>query len=219
MSSAGIVLAGGRSRRMGADKAALDWDGEPLVARVARAVAAGVDGPVVVVGAPGRALPALPAGAEAVSDARPDRGPLEGLVAGLRAVGVRADVAFVAAVDLPLLTPALVARVLAELRPGDDAAVPWAAGRPQYLAAAYRTGVLAAATRLADAGGRGMRDLLAGLRARRLDLDDPALADVDTREGLAQMRREYGTSVPAATPSTSSGSQAMAVAPARDVTA
>jgi molybdopterin-guanine dinucleotide biosynthesis protein A len=171
------------------------------------------------VGAHGCALPALPPGIEAVADARPDRGPLEGLVAGLRAVGGRAGVAFVAAVDLPLLTPALVARVVAALGPGDEAAVPWAGGRPQYLAAAYRTAVLGPAAALADAGGHGMRDLLAGLRARRLDLDDPALADVDTPAGLAQMRREYGTSAPAATPSPSSGSQAMTVAPARDVTA
>ncbi|HEV2753369.1 MAG TPA: NTP transferase domain-containing protein, partial [Solirubrobacteraceae bacterium] len=66
---AGIVLAGGRSTRMGAAKAALEWHGSTLLRRVAGLVARGVDGPVVVVRAPGQALPALPATIELADDA------------------------------------------------------------------------------------------------------------------------------------------------------
>ena len=61
MSSAGVVLAGGRSRRMGTSKAWLDWHGSSLLERVVAVVDRAVDGPVVVVSAVGQLLPALPA--------------------------------------------------------------------------------------------------------------------------------------------------------------
>jgi molybdopterin-guanine dinucleotide biosynthesis protein A len=61
VSRAAIVLAGGRSRRMGRPKALLDWHGSTLVHRAAGLVAREVDGPVVVVRAAGQPLPALPA--------------------------------------------------------------------------------------------------------------------------------------------------------------
>src|SRR5215213_7709623 len=60
--AAGIVLAGGRSSRMGTPKAALEWHGSTLLRRVVGVVARSVDGPVVVVRAPGQQLPALPGG-------------------------------------------------------------------------------------------------------------------------------------------------------------
>ncbi|MEA2226533.1 MAG: molybdenum cofactor guanylyltransferase [Solirubrobacteraceae bacterium] len=67
--AAGIVLAGGRSSRMGSPKAALEWHGSTLLRRVVGIVGRGVDGPVVVVRAPGQELPPLPEGVEIVEDA------------------------------------------------------------------------------------------------------------------------------------------------------
>ena len=58
---AGIVLAGGRSRRMGTPKAWLDWHGTTLLRRACGIVARGTSGPVIVVRAPGQELPELPA--------------------------------------------------------------------------------------------------------------------------------------------------------------
>ena len=82
----GIVLAGGRSSRMGTPKAALEWHGSTLLRRVTGIVARAAGGPVVVVRAPGQELPALPRGVEIAEDAREGRGPLQGLAAGLAAV-------------------------------------------------------------------------------------------------------------------------------------
>ncbi len=93
MTLGGVILAGGRSSRMGTDKALLDWHGVPLVVHVYEAVTAAVDGPVVVVGAPGQRLPV-----PALADPEPHRGPVVGLGVGLRAVGMRA---FVCGVDQP----------------------------------------------------------------------------------------------------------------------
>ncbi len=164
--AAGIVLAGGGSRRMGGAKALLDWHGEPLVHRVA-SILAEVCAPVVVVAAPGRSLP-LPAGVELVADAVPGGGPLEGVAAAFDALAGRSAAAFLAAVDMPLLDPALVRALLAAL-PGHDAAVPVRDGRDQPLAAAYDVRTLGRARALLDAGHARALDLLTGVRVRRLD--------------------------------------------------
>src|SRR4051794_41390979 len=106
--AAGIVLAGGRSSRMGSPKAALEWHGSTLLRRVCGIVGRAVDGPVVVVRAPGQELPRLPDGIEVVEDAHEGRGPLQGLAAGLAAVGDRARAAYASSTDVPLLHPRFV---------------------------------------------------------------------------------------------------------------
>lgn len=173
---AGILLVGGRSSRMGSPKALLDWDGRPLVAYLAELLQGTLAGPVVVVRAPGQALPRLPEGVEAVEDARPGRGPLEGLAAGLRATAGQAEAAYVSATDVPLLRPALVRLVAASLR-GHDAAVPRAGGRVYPLSAAYRTAVLATVERHLAAERPRALDLLSALDVRWLD--EPELRSAD----------------------------------------
>src|SRR3954451_11022750 len=143
--AAGVVLAGGRSVRMGRPKATLEWHGSTLVRRLASLRARAFDGPVVVVRAPGQALPELPF--EVVEDARRGQGPLQGIAAGLAALRGRAEVAFVTAVDAPDLDPAFVRRVVGAIADG-DAAVPLAGGVPQPLAAAYRVELASTAERL-----------------------------------------------------------------------
>ena len=145
---AGIVLAGGRSSRMGTPKAWLDWHGSTLLRRVCGIVARGAGGPVVVVRAPGQELPSVPEGVRVVEDAREGRGPLQGILAGLQAVD--ADVAFVASVDLPLLHPRFVAAVCRGAE-GADVAVPHVAGFRQPLAAAYRPTLAPLVEQLVDA--------------------------------------------------------------------
>src|SRR3569623_1526455 len=97
--AAGIVLAGGRSSRMGTPKAALEWHGSTLLRRIPGVVVRAVVGPVVVVRAPGQELPALPRDVEVAEDAREGRGPLQGLAAGLAAARGHAEVAFVSSTD------------------------------------------------------------------------------------------------------------------------
>jgi molybdenum cofactor guanylyltransferase len=146
--TAGIVLAGGRSSRMGTPKAALEWHGSTLLRRTAGILARVADGPVVVVRAPGQALPALPPAVEVVDDPREGLGPVQGLAAGLAAVAGRAEIAFVCSTDLPFLHPAFARRVLRAAADGADVGLPVARGYPQPLAAAYRTGLAPVAERL-----------------------------------------------------------------------
>jgi len=170
---------------MGRPKAALEWHGSTLVRRAMGIVARVVDGPVVVVRARDQDLPELPAGFELAEDARDARGPLEGLAAGLAAVGARADAAFVCGVDTPLLHPALVARVLASLAQDArcEAALPVAHGFPHPLCAAYRTTVARHLRELIGADRLATRALLDRCRVLRLDeaalLADPQVARHD----------------------------------------
>lgn len=141
VSAGGVVLAGGRSTRMGAAKAGLEWHGSTLLYRTAGVMARSVDGPVVVVAAPGQELPELPAGVSVVEDPVEGLGPMQGLAAGLAALEDRVEAAFVCSTDLPFLHPAFVRRVLRGLGDGLDVVLPVARGFRQPLAAAYRTGL------------------------------------------------------------------------------
>jgi molybdopterin-guanine dinucleotide biosynthesis protein A len=185
VTTAAIVLAGGRSTRMGTPKAELEWHGSTLLRRAACIAQRAVDGPVVVVRAPGQKLAQLPPGIEIAQDAHSNRGPLEGLAAGLRAIADRADAVYLTGVDAPFLHPAFVRRVLALLGPDDDVALPHAHGFAQPLAAAYRAATVGAPLRaLLQAGEQlGTRALMQRCRVRQLGeaalLADPAVAAFD----------------------------------------
>jgi molybdopterin-guanine dinucleotide biosynthesis protein A len=170
---------------MGTAKAGLEWHGSTLGHRAAAIAARAVDGPVVVVAAPGQQLPALPTGTEVACDAREGHGPLAALAAGIEAVGDRADAVFVSGVDAPFLHPAFVRYVLELLGPRDDVALPHVGGFAQPLAAAYRVATVTPQLRalLDEDPSPGSRALLARLRVKELDaatlLADPAVGALD----------------------------------------
>lgn len=182
--AAGVVLAGGRSSRMGTPKAELGWHGSTLLNHTVTVLAAATGGPVVVVRAAGQSLPPLPDGTRVVADPRPGKGPLQGIAAGLAALTGHADAAYVSATDMPFLHPAFVRRVLAVLAADRaDAALPVARGYPQPLAAAYRVALAPLADRLVAAGRLRLADLFAECTVTQLDearlLADAALAAAD----------------------------------------
>jgi molybdopterin-guanine dinucleotide biosynthesis protein A len=137
----------------------------------------------VVVRAPGQALPELPEAVELVEDAREGRGPLQGIAAGLHAVGDRAVAAYVSSTDVPLLHPRFIRRVLAALDDDTDVVLPHVGGFRHPLAAAYRVSLVAEVERLIAAGRMKPAFLFEACRVRRLDaaalLADPVLAALD----------------------------------------
>jgi molybdopterin-guanine dinucleotide biosynthesis protein A len=137
-----IILCGGKSSRMGRDKATLPFGPELMLERVVRLVSEVVEAAnIVVVAAPEQVLPDLPATVTVARDLHKDRGPLEGLAAGLRQLAGRVDAAYATACDVPLLAPAFVARMF-ELLGEHDIAVPRDGEHHHPLAAVYRTTVL-----------------------------------------------------------------------------
>jgi molybdopterin-guanine dinucleotide biosynthesis protein A len=159
MNRGAIILCGGKSSRMGRDKATLPFGPERMLERVIRLLSAVV--PVermVVVAAAGQELPELPAEIAVARDDRPERGPLEGLAAGLRAQVGKSDAVYVTACDVPLLVPAFVERMF-ELLGARAIAVPQGAEFHHPLAAVYRTSVLELAERLLAADRLRLRYL------------------------------------------------------------
>ncbi len=192
--TAGVVLAGGRSSRMGTSKAALEWHGSTLLRRVTGILSRSVEGPVVVVRAPGQPLPVLPSGIEVLDDPSEGRGPLQGIAVALSALADRAETAFVCSTDLPLLHPAFVRRV--SRTDGADVVLPVVAGHRQPLAACYRTSLAAAAVRLVAADR--LRPAFLYDDAVVIELDEPALlADPTLRLADPDLDSVSGVNTPA----------------------
>lgn len=154
--AAGLVLAAGAGRRMGAPKATVEIGGRRLVDRqVALLRAAGCDPVLVVLGA---AVVVVP---DAVTVVNPDwaQGMGTSLAAGLRALetatGPGVTAVAVVLVDQPLLTPAAVSRTLGALGAAPAARASWGGrpGHPVVLARRVWAGVAASAA--GDAGARG----------------------------------------------------------------
>lgn len=181
--SAGVVLVGGRSSRMGTAKAELEWHGSTLLRRTLGVLDRSLEGPLLVVRSPGQILPEIPPHVHLVDDPEQGRGPLQGIAAGLAALAGRTHTAFICATDLPFLHPAFVCRVLTALTDDVDVVLPVARGYPQPLAAAYRIAIAPLAVALLAAGELRLNLLFRQCATRRVDeaalLADPALATAD----------------------------------------
>lgn len=168
---------------MGTSKALLEWHGSTLVRRVGGIVGRVVDGPVICVRAPGQALPRLPQSFEVVDDQQVGRGPLGGLAVGLAALAGKSEIAYVSSTDVPMLHPAFVRLVVAEVDDDLDACVPYVRGFRQPLAAAYRVELAPRVQKLLDADRLRPAFLLEECRWSQLDeeriLSDPEVARCD----------------------------------------
>lgn len=177
---AGIVLAGGRSSRMGVDKASLMLEGRTLLQRTVDVLDEVAD-EIVVVAASGQELPQLESARplSVVEDAIEGQGPLVGIAAGLEAM--TAPVAVVVACDMPYLRPALL-RLLAERAAGGvRLTVPMHDGRPQSLCSAWRADALDVVRAHVEAGDRAVMSVADDLDAERLPPAAYAQADADGR--------------------------------------
>lgn len=190
--AAGVVLAGGRSSRMGTAKAALEWHGSSLLRHVTGVVDRAVEGPVIVVRAPGQELPELDPKVIVRDDPEEGLGPLQGLAVGLAAAAeVGAETAFVCSTDLPFLHAEFVRGVLAAFAPdhrspgsaGPDIVLPIVRGYRQPMAAGYRTNLVPRIDKLLAARRLKPAFLFDECEVCRLDeaalLADPRLARVD----------------------------------------
>jgi molybdopterin-guanine dinucleotide biosynthesis protein A len=182
---AGVVLAGGESRRMGRDKATLPGPGgaTTLLEHVVEVVAQRCD-PVFVMAAPGQPLPEVPA--RVIRDEVRGQGPLPATGRGLRAAAeAGARFAFVCAVDMPLLSPGLIddlVRLATETNA--EIVLPWD-GRSHYLAAVYRTDLAGRIDGLVAGGARSMRALIDASDAQQIVLPGSRfLANVNSERDL-----------------------------------
>lgn len=175
----GIVLCGGRSTRMGTSKAALPFGPETMLQRVVRLLGT-VVAPIVVVAARDQQLPELPERVIHTADEREQRGPLEGLRAGLKALPESIDAAYVTSCDVPLLVPGFVARMI-ELLGDHDIAVMEIEGFPHPLSAIYRRDILPHVESLLEQDRLRPIFLFEAVRTRRVRPEEMIAADPELR--------------------------------------
>lgn len=197
---AAVILAAGRSTRMGANKLLLPLGGEAVVRRVARAALTSAARPVLVVtghdaAAVAAALEGLPV--RLVPNAAYADGFATSVAAGIDALPPEADGALMIPGDMPLLTPAILDALIDAFRrePGADAVVPTADGRRGNPALISRSLFPRARDLRGDVGFRALFGTgPSGVRVQELPLDDVSvLLDVDTPEAFEAARRALGT--------------------------
>ncbi|HUA87365.1 MAG TPA: molybdenum cofactor guanylyltransferase [Bryobacteraceae bacterium] len=179
VSRAGFVLAGGRSSRMGRDKALLPLAGETLLDRVVRLLG-DVAGSVTVIGPPER----YP-GYRTIGDKIENCGPLGGVYTAL--ASSQADWNLIAACDMPELTAALLEDLFRAAEGSRaDAVVPESPGGLDPLCAVYHRRCAALAWSALNQEIFKMHDFLSTLRVERLPVADAsALKNVNTPEEWA----------------------------------
>ncbi|MBJ93102.1 MAG: hypothetical protein CMP23_01365 [Rickettsiales bacterium] len=148
------VLVGGRSVRMGADKASLNLAGQSLLELLVDRLGSCFKPPVMVVARAGQQLPKLPVTTDRVEDLASGGGPLVGLHAALSCCST--SWVFLTACDLPLLSPALVSWICSLPVADQLAVVPYRDGRPEPLHALYHRDCL---PHVEDCLARGVRSL------------------------------------------------------------
>jgi molybdopterin-guanine dinucleotide biosynthesis protein A len=202
-SCAGVVLAGGKSARMGAEKAALRIGGEALLARVVRRLRLAL--PNVLIIGPSR-LTLLAPGTPVFPDESPGLGPLGGLSTAL--THTTSQYIFLTGCDMPFVAPALVSAMAtyASRSPEVDVvALRTARGIEPLHAVFARTCAPHVQERIAATDGRSMGALLEQLRVMALPASmvaqyDPAgrspfnaNSPEDWREALAIQAQEVDT--------------------------
>ena len=188
----GVILAGGKSTRMGADKALVELDGVPLASHVAGTLRSFLT-TVVIVGreSPIGDLDVLPDRSSGIS------GPLRGLATAL--ASVKATSVFLVAVDQPFMSPDTLKR-LAGLASPDRAVVPVADGYRQVTTALYPTSWAREAEQEADLQG-SIQTLLDRMPHRTVGPDEwqswgedgRSWFSVDTPQALAEGIALYRT--------------------------
>jgi molybdopterin-guanine dinucleotide biosynthesis protein A len=186
----GIILAGGQSRRMGADKAFVVVDGQRLIDRV-MGVLRQVCGEIIIVSSDTRPYAMLDA--RLIPDSIRNFGAMAGLHAALQAMDT--DLGVVVAVDMPFLSSPLL-RAMVEAAAGWDAVIPALAleiargdaarGRAKDLGlspvhAVYRRTCVPAIWGAIERDDRRLSAFLPAIRVRYFAADEIRLHDPDLR--------------------------------------
>ena len=165
-----LILCGGKSARMGRDKAFVEVRGVPMIERVI-AVAREISDEIRLVAPEAARVSGL--GLPVLTEERVGIGPIEAMRVGLSAI--EAPAAWVLACDLPNLAPGPLLRMQALLTPGADAVVPRdAGGRDHPLCGLYRRGCCVFFDRAINSGETAIYRALSAM-----SVIHPAPGDID----------------------------------------
>jgi len=172
MKTAAVILAGGMSRRMGRDKAALPFGEETMLSHLVHTYQPFFDLTAVSLNTPGRFDTA---GAMEVVDRRPGEGPMAGLEAAF--LDTAADVIFLTGTDLPFGDPALARHLVDNLGEHDICLIRSEKG-PEPLFAVYSSRCLSAIQASLEEGRRSMYGVIGQMDTLELAAEDLKQFDV-----------------------------------------
>lgn len=168
----GLILAGGKSSRMGRDKATMEYKGLPLIRHVLAAIEPVCD-PVLIIGGnihyESLDIPVVP-------DIAPGGGAIMGIYTGL--LESPNESALVVGCDMPFIKTALVKR-LAEFAPRFDVVVPRIGGHLEPLLAIYSKRCIPEIDRMIRRGEKRILDFFPGVKVKELTEDDLRPFDPD----------------------------------------
>lgn len=161
---AGIILAGGKSARMGRDKALLPYGNLTLIEYIAKRLG-GITLQIIIIAdtADKYRVP----GISTIADLYPDCGPVGGIVTGLAEAGEGTH--FVVACDMPLFHPYILSYMADLATSAYDAVYPVVTERAEPLCAVYRHTALRPLQTFLESGGRAAHKALDRVRGRRVD--------------------------------------------------
>ena len=185
-----IILAGGKSLRLGRDKALEEIGGKSLIERVIERLSS-LGNEIIVVISSSDQLPDL--SASRVVDIYPGKGALGGIYSGLRAA--TSFHSLVVACDMPFLSIALL-RYLVETCPGFDIVIPRVAGNIEPLHAVYSKNCLTPIEAMLDEGKLRIADFFPAVRVRyveeaeieRFDPERLSFFNINSKADLEQAR-------------------------------
>ena len=186
----GIILAGGKSTRLGTEKSFLEVGEKPLIVRVMD-VFSGLFDEILISANDPEPYSELPA--RVVLDEVPEGGALIGLHSSLSAMNT--EYAFVAACDMPFLSRELI-RYMIDRAEGYDALVPRIDDYLEPLHAVYSKNCVDAIRRQSDAGHKHLRSFYDDIKIEYVDKEtverlDPAgltFFNINTHEDLDKAR-------------------------------
>ncbi len=192
---AAIVLAAGKSTRMGSNKMLADFRGNPMVrATVANILASSVDEVVVVTGHEKEAVEAALANLHVRFAHNPDfaAGLATSLAAGIKAIAGRADSALICLADMPLVDARIIDRLVAAYNPTENRNIiaptyKGERGNPVLWSAQYFPQLMALS------GDKGARNLIEECKSEAVEVEaesDAVLRDADTVEMLSTMQAD-----------------------------
>jgi molybdopterin-guanine dinucleotide biosynthesis protein A len=184
----GIILAGGKSSRMGQDKGFLKLKGETFMSYIIEALKP-IVGDIIIVN---NNLDYDVFKLKRVADVMEDSGPLAGLYAGL--LHSETENNFVLSCDVPLVTTSVLKKLIEEFTPEAEVIQFESQGKTMPLVAMYKRHCIHPILKLLQTGERRLQFAVDQLEVKTIQLDPElgkTVRNINTIEELKELKHEF----------------------------
>ncbi len=175
LSIAALILAGGKSSRMGTDKALVNYQGKPMLQRVYQVATECTQQVYILTPWKERYQNILPSDCNYLIETQPGKGPVNGLSEGLEKIS--ADWILLLACDLPLLDIEIIQswiNKLSQIPTSTLALVPQRLDIWEPMCGFYKKEVKEELDIFLKSGNRSFQELLSGIEVEALEVDEKA---------------------------------------------